>query len=47
MFKETATHKLLQAIGDATGDGARAPKEEHAKFIAGIQAYNAETDKSE
>ncbi len=42
MFTKEATHKLLEAIQNATGDGARAPKEEHAKLTAGIQAYNAD-----
>lgn len=40
MFTKEATHKLLEAIQNATGDGARVPKEEHSKLTAGIQAYN-------
>ena len=44
MFTETATDKLLETIQASTGDGARAPREEHDRLTAGIKFYNEEAD---
>jgi hypothetical protein len=42
LFTMDATQKLLKAIQKATGDGARVPKEEHAKLTNGILLYNVD-----
>ena len=43
MFTEKATRRLLQAIQDATGDGARAPTEEHDRLTKAIQEYGTDS----
>ena len=40
MFGDEATCRLLDAIRAATGDGARATNEEHARLTKGIRDYN-------
>ena len=42
MYGEKATYKLLDAIHEATGEGARATGEEHARLAKGIRDYNAD-----